>query len=489
MSLQESVVKDVPAFKPEAAVTNSYDKAIAELEITINRQYFKIDRDSKFIVHQGVVDPNEDTSMLAEKLQRTNYEIAALKGEFIILFKSPYFVSKVVCNELLRPTSKGNALRIISSRFVERKVATSTKDEWRSGGLGRFPIYDINETIYGLILPKNLHLDYAFAIEFETYFGDEQRANSIIEANKEVALEANILTKTLTTKVNEVNEFLEEQMLVYKSHTENMEAILKEQDRVENSIGTSKDTLARIKSDIEKVTNEYETKLTQRDNLLGSYEQLVLEVEARKNQINTSKEEYHGVVSLLDEGRDELSALRDELASVKADINVTTLDMKGFSNETKSQLSIYFKLTMVAIFFLASVFIHLYTNAQSLIDLIKDAPNVSVWNILLSRLPLVTATTLIIGTLSALLFYLVNNIISVNDGKMKMLKASILAEQITGSLPKQGMSDEEIRDYKRNTKIELVTSIFTGENNKVQVDNQQSLLKQFAELVELIKKG
>ncbi|MGO3444233.1 MAG: hypothetical protein ACTINA_12105 [Pseudoalteromonas distincta] len=70
---------------------------------------------------------------------------------------------------------------------------------------------------------------------------------------------------------------------------------------------------------------------------------------------------------------------------------------------------------------------------------------------------------------------------------MNMLKASILAEQITGSLSKKDMTDEEIRDFKRNTKIELVMSVFSGKADNLKEEKQNDIIKQLSDALKSLK--
>lgn len=108
--------------------------------------------------------------------------------------------------------------------------------------------------------------------------------------------------------------------------------------------------------------------------------------------------------------------------------------------------------------------IYVYTNGQNFSDTLPYLVNVSAWDILLSRLPLVTATTLIIGGLSGVFFYLIKHIVSLNTEKMTMLKAGILAEQITNSLACKNMTEEEILEFKRDTKIKLIMQVFSKQD-------------------------
>jgi hypothetical protein len=119
-----------------------------------------------------------------------------------------------------------------------------------------------------------------------------------------------------------------------------------------------------------------------------------------------------------------------------------------------------------------------------------SAGKVSVLDILLSRLPSVAATTLIVVTLSTLLFFLVRHLTAMHADKMNMLKASILTEQVTYSLECNGMSEEDIKELKRKSKIELLVKIFgfnshsNSNSGDVYYDKQIDLI---AKVVDVLK--
>lgn len=54
---------------------------------------------------------------------------------------------------------------------------------------------------------------------------------------------------------------------------------------------------------------------------------------------------------------------------------------------------------------------------------------------------------------------------------MTMLKAAILAEQITNSLDCKAMSEQEILEFKRDTKIKLIMQVFTKNDTELNKDN------------------
>ena len=65
---------------------------------------------------------------------------------------------------------------------------------------------------------------------------------------------------------------------------------------------------------------------------------------------------------------------------------------------------------------------------------------------------------------------------------MTMLKAAILAEQITDSLDTQRMAEKELLEFRRDTKIDLIMKIFS--KGQVELDKNKAA----TETLEIIKK-
>lgn len=284
-------------------------------------------------------------------------------------------------------------------------------------------------------------------------------------------------------KTNQINNEINRNITTIDTLKTEISSATTEKLRIEKGIISEKESLDRIRVDINNGTKELETVQAKKDAHLDSIKEFRLEAEKNKETLKSQKYKIDDFTDKIAASQTELLVLQDQINKAKADINITTLDIKGFSGESKDQINKYFWLAMISISFLAGIFFYMFNNAQTFSDLIDANPTAPVWKILLSRLPLITATTLIIGTLSALLFYLVNNIVNISNDKMNMLKASILAEQITGSLPKHDMTEEEIRDYKRNTKIELVMNIFANKSEVIKEAKLSEAIKQLADIM------
>jgi hypothetical protein len=80
--------------------------------------------------------------------------------------------------------------------------------------------------------------------------------------------------------------------------------------------------------------------------------------------------------------------------------------MNGFSKASRMHLWICYGVMAALLSTLANIFFTIYSNANGLMKHVdSSAGKVSVLDVLLSRLPSITATTLIFVTLSTLLFF------------------------------------------------------------------------------------
>ncbi|HFQ5370280.1 TPA: hypothetical protein ACGVAR_002838 [Vibrio vulnificus] len=441
-------------------------------------QYSEITHDSAFIYFNGVVDTL--LTDLSLKLQQTNYEISALEQETVVLFIKPLLLSTVHCGNLGNSDSKSKVIRLITGKTTSKKVALANGDNNTSS-------FTVNEIVWGFIIPTSSVFLQATALDFEKLLHDGQTISSISKAHNRLSDSITILVNKFNSSKEALRNVLVEQETIYNLMLQDTETLVKEKERLEKSISNESAILDRVRTDISESNEALERTLEEKESTLAKVRELKSLVNKQEHNIQSNVIELEGIQTETNQSKEDLRLVKEQLAKVKADINVTTLDMQGFSLESSNQVKKYYFLALTILFFLGGVFCLIYTNANQLIGDVNRDPSISALNILLSRLPLITATTLIIGTLSAFLFYLIKNIISVNDNKMNMLKASILAEQITSSMPKNGMSENEIRDFQRNTKIELVMGVFNTDRKYVPNENSVESIQILAELLKSSK--
>ena len=487
MNSQDFTISDDKKRHFNDCSTKKFEDTFSQLNSAINGLYFSLKASSDKIILNAELNGDQFSSDIHKKLALTNYEFSSTKRETFVLFDKPYFISVISCSSNNVIDNNSNIITLLSHKFSDKKIAAARTNSPQDINSNSHYSYVVRETIFGFILPVQFNFESAGAIDYQSFLEGDSEMVAINKAHLNMSLEAKLLNTAMQNQKITVDSYLDEQVSIYNSTKETIDFALKEKDRVEHSVVSENKTLERIREDIESGTTRLDAIISNRDSYSDESEELQLKIKNHKNMLENDKLELNETSERITDSRAKLHDLQEQMHKARADINVTTLDMKGFSSESKSQINKYFWLAGALIAFLAAVFICMYNNAQTFVQLVDANPNISTWNILLSRLPLITSTTLIIATLSALLFYLVNNIISVSDDKMNMLKASILAEQITGSLPKNDMTDEEIRDYKRNTKIELVMNIIANKSVNIKDDKQSDTLKQVVEIAKLLK--
>ncbi|MEH6532225.1 MAG: hypothetical protein V7735_12920 [Photobacterium frigidiphilum] len=465
-------IDEAPSF--DDISTKDFDAAISKLNSAISSQFFEVKNNSTLVVFNDVLSNDELEDNAKKILLSSNYEASALHGEIVVLFSNPLFISDLACTGNMFGDDNSKTIRLISGQFVEKKFIS--RNNVSHGGSNS--IYKVNGTIRGVVLPPRTSFVKANAIDFHQFFADEAKLEMVMKAHQNVSLEAGALKQAMSNQTGEISNYLDEQLSDFNSLNNDINIALKEKERLENSNIQNSEILDRIQDDINKANDKLVSIQARENAATENLERLKHSAEREKTEVESQQAELNHVSGQIMDAKIERADLLDEIREAKKDINLTTLDMKGFSSESRKQLRYYYSLALAALAFLGVVFNYMYNNAKTFETLMDEKINLAPWDILLSRLPLITATALVVGTLSALLFYLVNHIISVNTDKMNMLKAAILAEQITGSLPSDDMTEEQIREYQRNTKIELVMNIFSGKPEPIKNDKQQDIIKQ-----------
>jgi hypothetical protein len=447
-----------------------------KFKAAINSQYSIIDKNSSRIILNNKFEKNSVTTQTKHILDQTNHEMTILENESVVIFSTPLLLSKLICVGGLIGDKKSKTIRLISEHLSQKKFVSDYINTEHGNE------YTINETVWGVILPTKAVFKEAKILDFKEFFSNEIRLNRVTKAQQELLLEIDRLKDTASHYKNEALEFIETKVEDYKIVKNDIKIAINERKRLEDSTGENKEILDRIQTDIDKENKLLDIIKREKNNLSETNNILDNQIKQNVNKMNKDKKDLDSLNAKATQQKEKINELDEQIVMMRKDINLTTLDMKGYSKESKKQLRMYFWLSLIAMAILTIIFFRIYDNAEAFVNFIDSSKQkIDAWNILVSRLPLITATALVIGTLSALLFYLVNHILSVNSDDMNMLKASILAEQITGSLETTGMTDDQIRDYKRNTKIELVMGVFTSKHEKIKNNSESEKIKQILE--------
>ncbi|WP_299269668.1 hypothetical protein [uncultured Psychrosphaera sp.] len=414
---------------------------------------------------------NDELKFSAGALLIANYDESALRGECVVLFSEPVIISDIQCKNVPTNENEG-AVRLISFKGMEKKF--TTKRSTRSGHSIKSSLvstYKVHDVVLGLILPRRcdfLSVKIAKYSSLLTDYKTLERTEKALQNASDLPL---IAIENIERKFHNINVLINSRLEKYYTIQRDIQALEQEKSHTESSLDSSKIALDKARKDLDNTSREYE-KLASR--VVEERESLDVVQAKIKAEASFYKNEHLKLEGIQKESKvvsDSLQLIRQELNDANREKNLTTLDMVGHSNETSKQLKPYYFFAFITFVMLACMAKYIYTNGESFIEILPSLIQVSAWDILLSRLPLITASTLIIGGLSGVLFFLIKHIVSLNTEKMMMLKAAILAEQITNSLDCKNMTEQEQLEFKRDTKIKLITQVFSKNNSEKDKSN------------------
>ncbi|MCS6230641.1 hypothetical protein G3488_07235 [Shewanella baltica] len=182
---------------------------------------------------------------------------------------------------------------------------------------------------------------------------------------------------------------------------------------MEREVATANSKLATIEK---KLKNSQET--------TDNYNRDLAEI---KNELDISKDELKGISYKIEIEQANLEKRQAMVRKTQSEMDSYSLDMNGFSKASRMHIWFCYAVMAALLSTLTNIFFMIYSNANDLIKFIDSTANktstlgdvankASVLELLLSRLPAITATTLIVATLSTLLFFLVKHIVALHTG-------------------------------------------------------------------------
>lgn len=400
----------------------------------------------------------EEIQFVLKALSFSSYDENSLANENVIIFQEPVIVSELRCSTYPHDENSG-ALSLISykgleKKFIIKRTTTLLNDE-------SVTTYQVHEMVLGIILPKYVDLK---SVKFTTYnrlLKEPKKLEAISKALYNSQELPSVEIQNIITKFTNINMMIRSSAKEMDSIQANIHLLEQERLHNENTITNTQKTLIKVQKDHDKISLSYQKTSSELSEKEKQIEDIESKIEVSQKFHEKEEQRLKTIREELTQNSDDLTNTKELLAKARKEQNATSFDTAGHTAETKTQLKAYYRLAFLTFIGLTCMAVYIYINGQNFSNTLPYLVHVSAWDILLSRLPLVTATTLIIGGLSGVFFYLIKHIVSLNTEKMTMLKAGILAEQITNSLDCKNMTEEEVLEFKRDTKIKLIMQVFT----------------------------
>jgi hypothetical protein len=355
--------------------------------------------------------------------------------------------------------------------------------------------FEINKFIYGVVFDKKTMIKNVISHDFSE--------NNFIQANEyyrklttntdgsfsQIKYHISDAYRYGSTLISENQNKITQLVSLIESKTSERQILLEL---------TAKDSevLRSIKVDVEDELNELKI-------LFEKQKQLRSDIKILDNDKSTAQETFATIKECLDTESGNLTAVikkntdadsllvtaLDNLAKANARVDTYSLDLDGHLAESGKQIKKYSFISVFLILSLSGIFYFLFFNGIELVEKFNRTPEISVTQLILSRLPIITSTALIIFTISALLYLLVNHIISLNTDRMNMLKASILAEQVSISLANEhALTPEQRKEENKKIKIDIIMKLFDKKNETHAINTKEiSALSQLIDALSKIK--
>jgi hypothetical protein len=233
----------------------------------------------------------------------------------------------------------------------------------------------------------------------------------------------------------------------------NQEVAQAENDRdiLNSEISGANQQIADLNANIGRLTEQRQGLLddiTKREEAISTLDERRSQIQERITERSTERE---GLAK-------EVAELKQELRALEDDVNMFPTEIGAFVTQGGKNIQTYWKLAIVPIALLVLVTALLVFNAANLTTVLEINESVSIWSILITRMPYVIIATGIITASYKLARVFVAEIMRINQQRLNLSKISIIATDASNT--SQGglsdLSDRELYELRTDLKMQLL---------------------------------
>ncbi|WP_299008672.1 hypothetical protein [uncultured Shewanella sp.] len=406
---------------------------------------------------------------------------------FCILFKEEKHI--VNLESKLPPPHHVNYCYILTKNNISQRLIKSRKEH-------ETLTFPINTSAYGFVFDKiSIANNIIINNISPDIFIDINELFNII--NNDLTESINIATNSIQEVKNKTNQVLDNKTNQLKEIGEHKEQQLNDIKRLSKNKQQELDYLQTLKDDENEINKrlldiriEYRKLIEKNSKLKQEKTTITKLIENEQISHNNLQEKINCVNLEIKQKQLDLDNIKEKISKEISEADKFTLDLNGHMKESRVQRYYYFAFSILIAIFLTFISSKIYERANDLLGHFLTEKNVNMWQVLLSRLPLITISTLMICSLSALLYFSVNHILSLNKDRMNMLKASILAEQISISLKHDfDLSREDRLEQSKKLKVEIIMKLFENQKTPMKLNlKNMSVLTQAIDTALKLKK-
>ncbi|MBE7216374.1 hypothetical protein MK852_23825 [Shewanella benthica] len=428
-----------------------------------------------------------------QKIQTSNFQSDYTQR--IILFSHDVFVTRIWLR--LSKNHKSNfTISLLQDKSLFPKTITSSgKNDWSLHGDGVISL-NVGESVKGFSSRFEMSL-----VEMEIIAVSANDLDSLAKEVEAVQIQ-------LTSKINDVTTIIQQATSLsseifsarqreFEQVSQQLESYSNERERLAAHISQEKEILNSVTMDVKNSKVDEQFLIEEQKNLTKfikenrlQLEALQLKIEAKVNEDSILDKNLLSTTQELKDKNIELDDVNERISKTNAKADTYTLDLSGHMKESRIQLGCYLLLALALIGVTSFIFWEVYERASLMIGSFNTAQGTNIWQLLLSRSPLIIATTVLFSGFLALLYFMINHIVSLNKDRMNMLKASILAEQISVSLANDFDQTRAQRlEQSKKLKVDIVMKLFESQNAPAKLDlKNMSVMAQAIDTVLKVKK-
>ncbi|OWV77238.1 hypothetical protein ATY76_04690 [Rhizobium sp. R339] len=242
-----------------------------------------------------------------------------------------------------------------------------------------------------------------------------------------------------------LNQYLQRAEIAEKRHQE----LIDQLEELESDLVNKTSEGAKIKEDILQHSRE-----------LATIQKEVAITEAvRRNvddQVQTANNHFDSMTKKAEILAKNISDKEIQLRSLENDINLFPTEIAGYVTQGAKNVSLYAWLCLAPLAVIIVVTVRLFMNSEKILSYSYDE-RFTIIDFLISRLPYVAVSTIVLAVCYTLLHRLITEIIGINRRRQDLFKVSIIATDVSyASQMGLNLSDEEQYNLRTQTKMDLL---------------------------------
>lgn len=209
------------------------------------------------------VNDEKEVGFITSALRYANYNINSLKGENVILFSEPVIVSEIDCKNLM-VNGNENAIRLITflgsdKRFSINNYVYYVNSHGEKESIAEVTKYKVHDVVLGVVLPKNCNPLSMKIVKYSELHTDQNKllqTKAALQAAKDIP---GVEIQKIKNKLVEINNVIYSKADELISVEGDIDVAEQNKLHAESSLESSKEVLEKVRVDLDKSSEAYET--------------------------------------------------------------------------------------------------------------------------------------------------------------------------------------------------------------------------------------